>query len=89
VAERRIKLASIISYDFLFLVLLAGLLDLIITLFRERILYVISSFFQYIVINPSVALGDALGFLFVLQASLLGLFIGGIVILSISFYNKF
>ena len=85
VAERRIKLASIISYDFLFLVLLAGLLDLIITLFRERILYVISSFFQYIVINPSVALGDALGFLFVLQASLLGLFIGGIVILSISF----
>ncbi|AKA75007.1 type II secretion system F family protein [Saccharolobus solfataricus] len=83
--ERRVKLASIISYDFLFLVLLSGLLNLIITIFRERLLYVLSSFFQYIVSNPSVALGDALGFIFVLQALLLGLFIGGIVILSISF----
>ncbi|WP_338604402.1 type II secretion system F family protein [Sulfolobus tengchongensis] len=84
-SERKLKLANIISYDFLFLVVLSGLLDLIITLFRQHFLDVMSNFFQYIVVNPAIALGDALGFLLVLQALLLGLFIGGIVVLSITF----
>ncbi|TRM97239.1 type II secretion system protein, partial [Sulfolobus sp. E1] len=55
------------------------------TLFKGHFLYVFSSLFRYIVISSSVALGDALGFLLVLQASLLGLFIGGIVLLAITF----
>ncbi|MDT7862224.1 MAG: type II secretion system F family protein [Saccharolobus sp.] len=91
VEERRLKFLNIISYDFI-LVLISGILDLIITLFRSHFLYAVSSFFQFIVINPSVALGDALGLLFVLQASLLGLFIGGIIIMSITFainYSRF
>ena len=80
----KVKLANIITYDFI-MVILSGILDLIITLFKQHFLYAVSSFFQFIVINPSVALGDALGFLFVLQASLLGLFIGGIIVMIIQF----
>ncbi|MEM0257294.1 MAG: type II secretion system F family protein [Saccharolobus sp.] len=80
----KVKLANIITYDFI-MVILSGILDVIITLFKQHFLYAVSSFFQFIVINPSVALGDALGFLFVLQASLLGLFIGGIIVMIIQF----
>ncbi|TRM80692.1 type II secretion system protein, partial [Sulfolobus sp. F3] len=80
----KLKFANIVSYD-LILVILSGVLDLILTLFKGHFLYVFSSLFRYIVISSSVTLGDALGFLLVLQASLLGLFIGGIVLLAITF----
>ncbi|TRM80626.1 type II secretion system protein [Sulfolobus sp. D5] len=80
----KLKFANIVSYD-LILVILSGVLDLILTLFKGHFLYVFSSLFRYIVISSSVALGDALGFLLVLQASLLGLFIGGIILLAITF----
>ncbi len=80
----KLKIANIVSYD-LILVILSGVLDLILTLFRGHFLYVFSSLFRYIVVNPSIARGDALGFLLVLQASLLGLFIGGIALLAITF----